>query len=147
MYVEFGAFPVFFPSLWDFGSLKLRLLSPQLSKIPAFYLSSIMLGRSLENIFREKAGMDVKLTSIFPPLKDWSPSIPVCRLYILLSVFYCFGKWDGLIMSYSIMIGTIYYVNLHLISHIIYGTILSCFGITNLETSLVFCQHERRMVT
>lgn len=103
-----------------------------------------MLCRNLENVFREKVGMDVKLTNVFPPLKDYSPSIPVGQLFILLRVFDCFGKWDGLIMSYSIMIGTIYDVSLHLISHIRYDTVLSCVSITNLETSLVFCQHKKR---
>lgn len=91
--------------------------------------------------------MDVKLTSVFLPLKDYSPSIPVGQLFILLRVFDCFGKWDGLIMSYSIMIRTIYDVSLHLIAHIRYGTVLNCVGITSLETSLVFCQHKKGMVT
>lgn len=89
--------------------------------------------------------MDLKLTSIFLPLKDYKPSISVIYIFYLVflivlgSGMVCnelqHHDWNHLLCQPSLNLPYLY------------GTILSCVGITNLETTLVFCQQERGTVT
>lgn len=98
---------VLFPPLQDFGSANLWPVFPQPIKTSTFYLSWILQCYSLENVFRERVGVNVELTSMFLPFNDYSHWIHICCVIYFTGYALLFLEVGWSDMSHTIMAGIV----------------------------------------